>query len=106
MSYERRYNERLSLKHDVVIYCGHLGLIRGKIGNISADGMFIATGRVRLNVNADVEVCLSVGGARGRELHRLNAQVVRIEKDGLGLKFTQQYSAPGLLAQPPAGVAS
>ncbi len=89
MPVERRGNQRKAITQDVVLCCGHLGLVRGRASNISTGGMFVHTGRVRLDVNSRIEVCYGTSARGKREFHRLLAKVVRIDKAGLGLMFLQ-----------------
>ncbi len=82
---EQRSSLRVAVNADVVVNYRSVGYIRGRIRDISPQGMYVETGRIRMPRNATVEAYLKAG-SRGPRLV-LNAKVVRVADDGVGLCF-------------------
>ncbi|OOZ36637.1 hypothetical protein BOW51_06270 [Solemya velesiana gill symbiont] len=72
---------------DVVLNYRSLGLVRGQTQDVGVGGMFVKTGRIRLPVNAMVDVSVIMEGARGMSPFRTEAIVVHTTDGGVGLMF-------------------
>ena len=55
MQPERRWNQRLPVAMNIIIYYSGLGLIQGKTKNLSLDGAYIDTGRISLHQGGELE---------------------------------------------------
>ncbi|MES9846428.1 MAG: PilZ domain-containing protein [Candidatus Sedimenticola sp. PURPLELP] len=84
---EHRCSPRKPVSMDVVLNYRSLGLVRGQTKDVGVGGMFIKTGRIRLPVNAMVDVSVIMEGARGMRPFRTEAIVVHTVDGGIGLMF-------------------
>lgn len=84
---ECRWSERTAAKFSVALQYGPLGLIIGKVRDISAEGMFVETGRILVYRNDIVN--LSFAYPHGEELRIINTQarVRHTAHNGIGLMF-------------------
>lgn len=64
--------------------------VRGEVENLSLKGMFLVTDTSSLENAAgqDVSVSVSLAGAASNLSITLGGKVVRVEKEGLGIEFT------------------
>ncbi len=83
MSKERRGYERHDLSTEAQIQLDH-EVIKGEVKNLSLSGAFVTSDRV-MELNADVE--LSIDDPLTQQLNKLEAKVVRVADDGVGLQF-------------------
>lgn len=63
------------------------GLTKCILRNISLDGAFVVVGNFDVAVGTDVDLVLKVRSGRKRGHCRLHATVVRLEEDGVAIKF-------------------
>jgi hypothetical protein len=87
MNRERRRNTRVASNLDVALYYNSLVLLSCRARDISPDGAFVDTGGQSLPQNAMVDVRLDVNLPGQNKHHRLQAEVMHIEDQGVGLKF-------------------
>jgi hypothetical protein len=84
---ERRGNTRMESNLDVALYYNSLVLLSCRARDISPDGVFVDTGGQSLPQNAKVDVRLDVNVDGQYQYHQLQAEVMHIEDQGVGLKF-------------------
>lgn len=85
---ERRGTRRIPVSLRAVLYYNSLMLPECVIRDISADGVFVATGGRYLPDRARVDLAL-VMAHPGVQAQRLDAEVVRLTDDGVGLRLQQ-----------------
>ncbi len=83
MSKERRDYERYDLSTKAQIRLDH-EIIEGEVKNLSISGAFVTSDQV-MELNADVEV--SIDNPLTHPLNNLEAKVVRVTDNGVGLQF-------------------
>ncbi len=83
MSKERRGHKRHELSTKAQINLDQ-EIIEGEVKNLSISGAFVTSDRV-MELNADVEV--SIDDPLTQQLNNLEAKVVRVTDDGVGLQF-------------------
>lgn len=88
---ERRGTRRIPVSLQAVLYYNSLMLPECVIRDISPDGMFVATGGHYLPDRARVDLALVVSRP-GVQPQRLDAEVVRLTDEGVGLRL--QHSDP------------
>lgn len=86
MQPERRWNQRLPVAINIIIYYSGLGLIQGKTKNLSLDGAFIETGRISLHQGNEIELILYDPDDH-TEQQRVQARIARLDERGAGLVF-------------------
>ncbi|MDH5301044.1 MAG: PilZ domain-containing protein [Gammaproteobacteria bacterium] len=84
---DNRWSERAAIKFGVALQYGPLGLIMGKTRDISADGMFVQTGRVLVYRNDIVSVSFAYPLGENRRIINARATVRHTKEDGIGLLF-------------------
>ena len=84
---EHRINPRLPIELNVSLNYRSLGLIIGKVKNISPDGAFVSTRAVKISKHQMLEMVFDLPGAASNEVHKLEAMVVHEAQDGMGLMF-------------------
>ncbi|MES9870915.1 MAG: PilZ domain-containing protein [Sedimenticola sp.] len=95
---EHRCSPRKPVSMDVVLKYRGLGLVRGQTEDVGVGGMFVKTGRIRLPVNAVLDVSVIMEGARGMSPFRTECIVVHTTDGGVGLMFCDlDESCHGLL---------
>jgi len=82
-----RWSDRTDLKFGVALQYGPLGLIMGKTRDISAEGMFVETGRVVVYRNDIVSVSFAYPLGEDRRIVNAEACVRHTSDDGIGLMF-------------------
>lgn len=85
---ERRWGTRKSVEVDVVIDNQPAGLRRGRIGNVSAGGVFVRIDPEGLATKTPVELLLQLHD-NGTRVHRMPAIVARLTPSGAGFTFDQ-----------------
>ncbi len=83
MSKERRGQMRHELSTKAQIQLNH-EIIEAEVKNLSISGAFVTSDRV-MELNADVEV--SIDDPLTQQLNNLEAKVVRVADNGVGLQF-------------------
>ena len=86
MQPERRWNQRLPVAMNIIIYYSGLGLIQGKTKNLSLDGAYIDTGRISLHQGGELELIL-YDPEDCSEQQRVRARIARLDDHGAGLVF-------------------
>lgn len=76
-----------SPEFDAVIYYPGIGLISGRVRDISDESMFIDTGSLILHSDMPVEVALAAPGGDRNTLYRLQARVTGSSRQGVELRF-------------------
>lgn len=84
---ERRGNVRVESNLDVALYYNSLVLLSCRARDISPDGVFVDTGGQSLPQNAKIDVRFDVNMDGHYQQHQLQAEVMHIEDQGVGLKF-------------------
>jgi len=84
---DNRWSERATIKFGVALQYGPLGLIMGKTRDISAEGMFVQTGRVLVYRNDIVSVSFAYPLGEDRRIINAEAVVRHTADDGIGLMF-------------------
>jgi hypothetical protein len=87
MKNERRGNQRVAASLDVAVYYNSLVLFDCRTRDISLDGAFVDTQGQSLPQNAKVDLRFDVQVDGGSQQHRLEAEVMHSEDDGVGVKF-------------------
>ncbi|MDH5230342.1 MAG: PilZ domain-containing protein [Gammaproteobacteria bacterium] len=87
MQNNRRLSNRRKIITDVVLRCPLLGLVRGLTRDLSEQGAFIETGNVTLHQQDSVEIFFPEELENKRVMRQVQAQVVRVTGDGIGLAF-------------------
>ncbi len=64
-----------------------LGLTKCLLRNISLDGAFVEVNGFDIAVGTDVDLVLKVRSGQKRSHCRLSANIVRVEKGGVAIKF-------------------
>jgi len=88
---ERRNYIRYDLRHDVLLHCDGLGMVRGTSNNLSAGGMWLICANVSLALHQDIELSV-VPGRSAEGILRIPATIVRAGKDGYGVQFKRPLS--------------
>lgn len=86
---DKRKSHRRFTTANVVVKYDSLGLVSGKIRDVSEGGMYVQTGRVVIPPNAAVEAYLRLRGNGKDERLVMQARVARVDMDGLALMFPQ-----------------
>lgn len=85
---EHRSGKRRVVDAQVVVDCRPLGLMRGRIKNVSAGGLFIRMKPLR-GMRSDHVKLVLVRRERGvSRIYRLPAVILRWARDGAGLMFS------------------
>lgn len=84
---EHRFNQRLPLNMDVVIFRNHIPIAVGKIRDISSNGMGIESEIGNLKRFCLLEVEVSVNQSPKLAYHRISGVVVHHGSNGFGLLF-------------------
>lgn len=96
MGMEHRWSDRRSTDLPVTLAYRPLGLIRGRLSDLSGGGAYIRT-RIALVPNTPVEIVVSSDEHDATRLLRLPAVVTRSDAGGAALMFTrltpEQYDA-------------
>lgn len=87
MNMEHRWGSRTLLDVSITINYRPVGLLRGRIQNISRGGAFIST-KTRLALNSRVELVMAANHDGATRIHRIEAVVLRLEPSGAGIMFT------------------
>ena len=85
---ERRHKNRTPTDIAAILNYPPLGLLGARIRDISANGAFIQSRTIRLNLYNTVELLANVP-CQERLVDPIRATVVRISRDGAGLMFLQ-----------------
>lgn len=88
MGLEHRTGSRRRIDAKVIIDCRPAGLMRGKIQNISVGGLFIRMRPPARMVSDRVKVVFIRSDRGVSRLYRLPAIVIRWNREGAGLMFT------------------
>ena len=84
-------DRRISLRRDVdvkaMITHHRLGLTKCLLRNMSLDGAFVEVNGFDIAVGTDVDLVLKVRSGQKRNHCRLSANIVRVEKGGVAIKF-------------------
>jgi hypothetical protein len=86
MSIEHRWTPRQPTRLPVSIACRPLGVVRGRLRNISNGGAMVQL-RTALPLNAPVELILPARAGASARSYRLPAIVTRCSERGTGLMF-------------------
>lgn len=96
MGMEHRWSDRRSTDLPVTLAYRPLGLIRGRLSDLSGGGAYIRT-RIALLPNTPVEIVVPSDEHDATRLLRVPAVVTRSDADGAALMFTrltsEQYEA-------------
>ncbi len=93
---ERRMEKRYTINEAVTLLLGHSGIFKAKTRDISHSGTFIewqpstAMMTKDLSVAERIGVCFTLRHHRRRLIRTLEARVVRISGEGIGLRFLSQ----------------
>lgn len=87
MQSERRWCSRKPVSLNVAIYYNRLGLLPCKTRDMSVEGMFVHTGHVTLAQGSTVDAVLTGHNGHSELQLRLPAKIVRVNSDGVGLRF-------------------
>lgn len=85
---ERRQQDRTPIDIAAILNYPPLGLLGTRIRDVSPEGVFIQSRLIRLNLHNTVELLANVP-CRERLVNPVLATVVRVNRDGAGLKFLQ-----------------
>lgn len=86
---EHRWTERKPVRVNAVLRYDDLGLVTGKLRDLSFGGAYVETSAASfLPRNALVQVVLAEPSASGATLTHLRAVVARRAVDGIGMMFT------------------
>lgn len=83
---ERRWSSRKPVTINVALVYDRIGLLPCKTRDMSVEGMFVCTGHVSLLEGINVDAVLTGQTHPGFQLH-LPARIVRVCRDGAGLRF-------------------
>ncbi len=83
---EHRWSARKTVDAQAVIYQRGARIVRGSIGDIGLEGLFVRTGPVRLRTNTLVEVEFSIPTG-GMTTFRIPALITHRSEEGIGLMF-------------------
>lgn len=86
---EHRWNKRLPIAINVLLYHNSIPVVRCKTRDIGASGLFVETGPVTYARNTILEVEFVVESHQDRQRYRLLSMVVQRAKDGMGLEFSK-----------------
>ena len=81
---ERRWNERKPIQLNALINSTET-LISGKTDNIGMGGMYL---KIAPGININAQHALSVSLSDGDDTVTFPSMIIRIDKDGLALKFS------------------
>jgi hypothetical protein len=87
---EQRLSLRTPFAVNVAIYYKGLGLLRGRSLDVSRHGMFVTTGPMLLPTHTKVDVAFTLERGKSGPLERTTATVVRLNRDGVGLMFSNE----------------
>ena len=85
---ERRWTERTPI--DVAVDLAYAGTLAGeyRTRDIGLGGVFIEVPELRdLTAETPVELIFKLGSGERLTKHRINARVVRVNRDGVGMMF-------------------
>lgn len=89
---ERRIQERIALKREVLLCCHSFGMVRGVTRDISSSGVFISTGSFSITEDDAIDVCFTTSVDNVKSMHKVSARVTRINESGIGLSFANELS--------------
>ncbi|MCG6974937.1 MAG: PilZ domain-containing protein [Acidiferrobacterales bacterium] len=87
MQPERRWSSRRPIALNVALYYNRIGLLPCKTRDMSTEGMFVQTRHVSLSEGITVDAVLTDQGSFPGHQLRLPAKIVRVNFDGVGLRF-------------------
>ena len=87
MNNDKRSGTRKTIALDICVNNQFLNPRRWRTRDISADSAFISMSQGEMLPGARVEVVLALADTPGAECIRLSAEVVRVTKDGVALRF-------------------
>jgi hypothetical protein len=90
---EHRFQPRMPLDMDVVIFRSHIPIAVGKIRNISNGGMGIDSDIVNLKKFSLLEVEVGVSHSSNLTYHRFSGVVVHHHDNGFGILFNDLSSS-------------
>ncbi|MCG6968467.1 MAG: PilZ domain-containing protein [Gammaproteobacteria bacterium] len=85
---EHRFQQRMPLNMDVVIFRNHIPIAVGKIRDISNGGMGIDSEIVNLKKFSLIEIEVGVNQSSNPAYHRLSGVVVHHHNNGFGILFS------------------
>jgi hypothetical protein len=86
---EHRCGTRRTIDARVVVDCRPTGLMRGRIKNVSAGGLYVKMRPLRGMTNDQVRLVLVRHDRGVYRLYRLPAVIIRWTRDGAGLMFNE-----------------
>lgn len=85
---EHRVSDRKAVRQRILIHRAGGAYSRlGETNDLSMDGAFIQMDAKDMAPDAAVDVLIALRAGEFDEMHRLPAQVVRVEANGIGLQF-------------------
>lgn len=88
MACEHRISDRKAVRQRILIHRAGGAYSRlGETNDLSMDGAFIKMDAKDIAPTATVDVLIALRAGEFDEMHRLPAQVVRVEPNGIGLQF-------------------
>ncbi|MDX1810591.1 MAG: PilZ domain-containing protein [Gammaproteobacteria bacterium] len=88
---ERRADERTRLAQEVLLCSPGFGLVKAVTRDISDSGTFVATKHLALAENDRIDVCF-LSHTPEKTLHKVSAEVTRVNQQGYGLRFVKKIS--------------
>jgi hypothetical protein len=83
---DRRWSDRVSLGHNVILRCNGAGVINGTCRDLSFGGAYV-TMAPGINLSGDHPVEVMLPGLDRQ--HQIPARVVRLDNGGTALVFTE-----------------
>lgn len=85
-------DRRISLRREadvktIITHHRRLGLTKCRLRNISLDGAFVKVKDFSVAVGTDIDLVLKVRSGQKRDHCRLPATILRVEEDGVAIKF-------------------
>lgn len=84
---EHRWSQRKKIALDAKLFFKGQTALPCKTRNVSFEGMFIETCGNTLPKDANIELAFDLQAGHGSKPHRMQAQVVHVNEDGIGVMF-------------------
>lgn len=94
-----RRHDRIPVSFEVIIDYQALGLLRGKVLNLSKNGMYITTVAISICDYSNIELCICQTEISGTPLH-FSATVIHSDEQGIGVMYDENQQLSKRFLQP------
>lgn len=86
---DKRWQDRFPVSFEIIINYPALGLLRGKVLNLSQAGMYITTVATSIGVDTDIELIIYLPEISETPFH-IAALVIHNDEQGIGIMFKEK----------------